>query len=87
MTTVTIILCIVGWVFFALGALLLELLPTFPFAGVVAVLIAVFLFAAVIGTHVQEGIDTIIDREIAYRNKVDEIYDIVTKQEEKKGGE
>lgn len=81
----TIILCILGGVCFVLGALLLELLPVIPLVGVIVMFIALMLFATVIGTHVQVAIDECIQREIAYRKKVDEIYKIVTKTE--KGGE
>ena len=80
----TIILCILGGVFFILGAWFLELLPSFPYVGVITIFIALMFFATVIGTHVQEAIDEGIKREIEYRKKVDEMYEIVKKNE--KGG-
>lgn len=82
----TIICCIVGGVCLLLGALLLEIFPTLPYLGVIMVFIAIMLFATVIGTHVQADIDSMIDSEIAYRKKIDELYEMAKKNEEEKGG-
>jgi hypothetical protein len=83
----TIICCTVGGICFLLGILFLEIFPTFPYLGVMTIFITVLLFATVIGTHVQATIDSIIDSEIAYRKKVDELYKMAKKNEDEKGGE
>jgi hypothetical protein len=82
----TIICCIAGGVCFLLGVLFLEIFPTFPYLGVTTLFITIMLFAIVIGTYVQTSIDSMIDSEIAYRKKIDELYEMAKKNEDEKGG-
>lgn len=70
----TVICCVVAVICLILGMLALEFLPLLPVFGVGLVLIAVMLFAAVLGTHAQDAIDSLIDSEIEHRRKINEIY-------------
>ena len=83
-TKTTVICCVVAVICLILGVLALEFLPLLPVFGVVLVLIAVMLFAAVLGTHAQDAIDSLIDSEIEHRRKINEIYEML---KDEKGGE
>lgn len=77
----TVICCVVGLICFALGMFALQFLS--HTVGVVLMLVAVFVLAAVLGTHVQCAMESMIENEIEHRRRVNEIYEMLKDGKEK----
>lgn len=60
-----------------------------PQIGIMLMFIAVWIFSVVLATIIQEAIDSLIEKEISYRRKIDELYRISMEKstEEEEGGE